>query len=160
MARTKAPPARTKARPDARATLDAMAPPQAGQEPEPLLGIAALAREFGVSTRTIRFYEDKGLLSPARAGTQRVYTRRDRARLALILRAKTLGSSLTEIRHYLDLYGHCGEGRGKQLEFVVERTTAAMAALEEKKAQLDNTLAELRLIREAALRQLRERRGR
>lgn len=123
-----------------------------------VFGIAELAREFSISTRTIRFYEDKGLLSPARINQTRVFSRKDRARLALILRAKAIGSSLEDIRHYLDLYGHHGEGRRKQLEYVLEKTGAAMAALEEKKAQLERSLAELRLIRDTALRQLRQRR--
>ena len=67
-------------------------------------GIAALAREFDVTTRTIRFYEDKGLLSPARNGQRRVYASRDRVRLRLIMRGKRLGFSLDEIRQTIDLY--------------------------------------------------------
>ncbi|HNK18613.1 MAG TPA: MerR family transcriptional regulator, partial [Piscinibacter sp.] len=66
-----------------------------------LFGIAELCREFGVTLRALRFYEDKGLLAPRRVNGTRVYTRRDRARLALILRAKAIGSSLAEIKHYL-----------------------------------------------------------
>jgi len=67
-------------------------------------GIAALAREFDVTTRTIRFYEDKGLLSPARNGQRRIYASRDRVRLRLIMRGKRLGFSLDEIRQTIDLY--------------------------------------------------------
>ncbi|NIW86644.1 MAG: MerR family transcriptional regulator, partial [Gammaproteobacteria bacterium] len=66
--------------------------------------IGDLAREFDVTPRTIRFYEDQGLLSPARSGQNRVYTARDRTRLKLILRGKRLGFSLSEIRDILDLY--------------------------------------------------------
>ncbi|MBL4690369.1 MAG: MerR family DNA-binding transcriptional regulator [Rhodospirillales bacterium] len=67
-------------------------------------GIAALAREFDVTTRTIRLYEDKGLLSPARNGQRRIYASRDRVRLRLIMRGKRLGFSLDEIRQMIDLY--------------------------------------------------------
>ena len=76
-----------------------------------LFGITELCREFGITLRTIRFYEDKDLLKPRRINGTRVYTRRDRARLALILRSKAIGASLAEIKHYLDLYGAHGEGR-------------------------------------------------
>ena len=111
-----------------------------------LFGIAELCLEFGISTRAIRFYEDKDLLAPRRINGTRVYTRRDRARLALILRAKAIGSSLAEIKHYLDMYGSGGEGRVQQLAYVLARTDAAIAELEQKRAHIDTTLAELRVI--------------
>ena len=111
-----------------------------------LFGITELCAEFGVTLRALRFYEDKGLLSPRRVGGARVYTRRDRARLTLILRAKAIGSPLSEIKRYLDLYGDHGEGRSQQLSYVIDRTDAAIQALEQKRAQIDETLAELRLI--------------
>src|SRR5262245_49882696 len=69
-----------------------------------LYSIGDLASEFGISTRAIRFYEAKGLLSPERVGSNRIYTKRDRARLILVLRGKRLGFSLEEIAEYLDLY--------------------------------------------------------
>ena len=94
----------------------------------------------------MRFYEDKGLLSPRRVNGARVYTRRDRARLSLILRAKAIGSQLSEIKRYLDLYGDQGEGRAQQLNFVIDRTDQEIAALEKKRASIDETLAELRII--------------
>jgi DNA-binding transcriptional MerR regulator len=111
-----------------------------------LFGITELCTEFGISPRAIRFYEDKGLLAPRRINATRVYTRRDRARLALILRAKLIGSSLAEIKLYLDMYGSHGEGRAQQLQFVRDRTDAAIAELEQKRAHIETTLAELRLI--------------
>lgn len=111
-----------------------------------LFGITELCREFGITLRTIRFYEDKGLLAPRRVNGTRVYTRRDRARLAIILRSKAIGASLEEIRHYLDLYGAHGEGRQQQLKYVRERTDTAIAELEAKRAHLDAMLAELRMI--------------
>jgi DNA-binding transcriptional MerR regulator len=111
-----------------------------------LFGITQLCQEFGISPRAIRFYEDKGLLQPRRVNAARVYTRRDRARLALILRSKAIGASLSEIKHYLDLYGAHGEGRAQQLRFVAERTGEAIADLERRRAHIDATLAELRVI--------------
>jgi DNA-binding transcriptional MerR regulator len=114
-----------------------------------LFGISELCAEFGISARAIRFYEDKGLLAPRRVNGARVYSRRDRARLALILRAKAIGSSLAEIKHYLDLYGAHGEGRTQQLKFVRDRTDAAIAELESRRAAIEATLAELRVINQS-----------
>ena len=111
-----------------------------------LFGITELCRDFGITLRALRFYEDKGLLSPRRINGARVYTRRDRARLSLILRAKAIGSPLSEIKRYLDLYGDQGEGRAQQLSYVIERTDTEIAELEKKRAQIDETLAELRVI--------------
>ena len=119
-----------------------------------LFGITELCREFGITLRTIRFYEDKGLLAPRRVNGTRVYTRRDRARLALILRSKAIGAPLAEIKHYLELYGTHGEGRVQQLTFVVERTDAAIAELEQKRAHIEASLAELRVINATARKQL------
>ena len=111
-----------------------------------LFGITELCKEFGISPRALRFYEDKGLLAPRRINGTRVYTRRDRARLQLILRAKAIGSSLAEIKHYLDLYGTHGEGRTVQMKYVLDKTTKAIAELEQKRAHIDASLAELRII--------------
>jgi DNA-binding transcriptional MerR regulator len=119
-----------------------------------LFGIGELCGEFGISPRAIRFYEDKGLLAPRRVNGTRVYTRRDRARLALILRSKAIGATLAEIKHYLDLYGSRGEGRVQQLRFVIDRTDAAIRELERKRAAIDATLAELRVINATAHEQL------
>ncbi|HLA34337.1 MAG TPA: MerR family DNA-binding transcriptional regulator [Rhodocyclaceae bacterium] len=119
-----------------------------------LFGITELARDFDVSPRAIRFYEDKGLLSPRRINGGRAYTRRDRARLALILRGKAIGFALSEIQHYLELYGDCGEGRSQQLRFVMEKTDAAIAELEARRAHIETTLAELRLINDGVKKEL------
>jgi DNA-binding transcriptional MerR regulator len=134
----------------AQEAVDAHRDDDAGQ----LYGITELCTEFGITLRTIRFYEDKGLLAPRRINGARVYTRRDRARLALILRSKAIGASLEEIRQYLDLYGERGEGRVQQQRFVLERTDATIRALEEKRAHIDATLAELRLINATVRKQL------
>ena len=122
-----------------------------------LFGITELCREFGITLRTIRFYEDKALLSPRRVNGTRVYTRRDRARLALILRSKAIGASLAEIKHYLDLYGAHGEGRVQQMKFVLARTDAAIIELETKRAHIDASLAELRVINGAVRKHLNDR---
>ena len=122
-----------------------------------LFGITELCREYGITLRALRFYEDKGLLSPRRINGARVYTRRDRARLALILRAKAIGSPLSEIKRYLDLYGDQGEGRAQQLNYVIERTDTEIAELEKKRARIDETLAELRVINASCRGQLEAR---
>jgi DNA-binding transcriptional MerR regulator len=119
-----------------------------------LFGIAEIADEFGISTRTIRFYESKGLLSPRRINGARVLDRRDRARLILILRAKAIGSSLATIKQYLDLYGAHGEGRAGQLKFVIERTETAIKELEARRDNIDTTLAELRVINKVSRKNL------
>jgi DNA-binding transcriptional MerR regulator len=121
-------------------------------------GIADLVRDFDVTARALRLYEEKGLLAPRRLNGSRIYTRRDRARLTLILRAKSLGSSLEEIKEYLDLYGQHGEGRKRQLEYVVSKTEGAIRELEQKRVELDRTLSELRIIHEGAQRQLKSKR--
>ena len=129
-----------------RQTADEVVADHRSNDAAELFGITELCREFGISPRAIRFYEDKGLLAPRRVNGTRVYTRRDRARLLLILRAKAIGSSLAEIKHYLDLYGTHGEGRAVQMKYVLEKTSKAIAELEQKRAHIDASLAELRII--------------
>ena len=124
-----------------------------------LYGIADLATAFGITTRTIRFYEDKGLLNPQRVGGQRVYTQADKTRLKLILRAKTIGTKLSDIKTFLELYGHEGEGRIKQLEFVIDMTARELARLEEKKAEIETTISELKVIHEGSRERLAKRLG-
>jgi len=115
-------------------------------ETDALMGIAEVCERYGVSPRALRFYETKGLLAPRRINGTRVYSRDDRARLRRILRAKSLGMPLAEIKHYLDMYGRHGEGRIQQLTFVIEKTDGAIADLEAKRNEIDATLAELRAI--------------
>ena len=119
-----------------------------------------LAQELGVSARTLRFYEDKGLIAPQRAGSTRVYTHRDRARLILILRGKRLGFSLREIKKYLDLYD-ADVTQTTQLRVLLDAVEARIADLGEQRKALDQTLAELNDIKfqaEAALATARPRR--
>ena len=144
---------RTRAAPR-RQTADEVVADHRSSDAAELFGITELCREFDISPRAIRFYEAKELLTPRRINGTRVYTRRDRARLSLILRAKALGSSLAEIKHYLDLYGTHGEGRAVQLKYVVETTSKAIAELEQKRAHIDASLAELRIINASAKRSL------
>ena len=122
-----------------------------------LFGITELCSEFGISLRTIRFYEDKGLLTPRRVNGARIYTKRDRARLALILRSKAIGAPLAEIKQFLDMYGDHGEGRVQQLKYVLSRTDQAITQLEEKRAHIEATLAELRIINAGVRKQLEAR---
>jgi len=116
-----------------------------GEAPD-FFSISELSDEFGITHRAIRFYESKGLLSPKRLNGARIYSRRDRARLHIIVRAKSLGYSLEETKDYLDLYGQQGEGRLKQLEISAARSAEMIAELEEKKRQIDEKIEELRLI--------------
>ena len=145
--------ARKKATASAQEVVDSHRDEDTGE----LFGIAELCTEFGITLRTIRFYEDKGLLKPRRVNGTRVYTRRDRARLAITLRSKAIGASLTDIKHYLDLYGDHGEGRTQQLKYVLNKTDAAIGDLELKRAHLDAMLSELRIIN-AEVRQRLDRR--
>ncbi|MBK7001047.1 MAG: MerR family DNA-binding transcriptional regulator [Rhodoferax sp.] len=146
--------------PDASARAEAFVATHREEETGELFGITELAREFDLSPRAIRFYEDKGLLAPRRINGGRAYTRRDRVRLALIQRAKAMGFALAEIREYLDLYGDKGEGREKQLQFVALRTDKAIAELEARRSHIDATLAELRVINVGVKRALEARRRR
>ena len=104
--------------------------------------ITDLCGEFGVTPRALRFYEDEGLIAPKRRGTQRVYSHRDRARLAWILRGKRVGFSLSAIREMIDLYDE-GDGRRHQRAVAIERCRDRMASLERQKQDIDAAVAEL-----------------
>lgn len=128
--------------------------------PEPdnrdLFAIADLAREFGISTRAIRFYEAKGLLNPERVGGTRVFRRRDRARLILILRGKRLGFSLALVQKYLDLYD-ADPTHKVQLEHLLAGARQRIAELEAQRQDLELTIEELREIEDLTLEALGER---
>jgi DNA-binding transcriptional MerR regulator len=111
-----------------------------------LYTIGELAGELHVTTRTIRFYEAKGLIAPARRGVARSYTRRDRARLKLILRGKNLGFSLDEIAQYLKMYD-ADPTQNAQTQLLLGRVETAIADLQDKRADIDRTLKELKDIR-------------
>jgi DNA-binding transcriptional MerR regulator len=110
---------------------------------ERLTTIGELAAAHNITTRTIRFYEARGLISPARKGVARSYTRRDRARLTLILRGKNLGFTLEEIQQFLALYD-TDPSQVAQAQLVLERVEAHIADLMEKRADLDRTLKDLK----------------
>ena len=98
----------------------------------PTFTISALAQEFDVTTRTIRFYEDEGLISPERRGQARIYTARDRVILKLIMRGKRLGFSLAECRELFDLYDPEG-GNKAQLQLMLDKLTERRRALDQQR---------------------------
>ena len=104
--------------------------------------IAELAKEFGVTHRTIRFYEDRGLVTPERVGTRRVYHSRDRVRLALVLRGKRLGFDLGEIARIVDMYDQ-EPGEEGQLRYLLEQIERRRAELEQRRQDIEDTLTEL-----------------
>ncbi len=108
-------------------------------------GIAELAQEFDVTTRTIRFYEDKGLLSPSRQGQRRVYAPRDQVRLRLIMRGKRLGFSLDEIRELINLYD-VDPTEVTQLRHFLEKIRERKSALVLQQADIAKTLEEIQRI--------------
>ena len=104
--------------------------------------IGQLCEEFGVTARALRFYEDENLISPERNGTQRLYSERDRARLAWILRGKRVGFSLNEIGELLDLYD-LGDARQTQRAATLDKCRERIEALARQKADIDETIEEL-----------------
>ena len=105
-------------------------------------GISELSQEFDISTRTIRFYEEKGFIKPDRSGQRRIYSAADRARIRLILRGKRIGLSLAESVEIIDLY-HPGESDSAQLDSLLARIGKRRAALEQQRKDLDDMLIAL-----------------
>lgn len=101
--------------------------------------ISELAGEFDITTRSIRFYEDQGLLQPGRKGQTRIYSRQDRVRLKLIMRGKRLGFSLSEIRNLLSLWDETPNGSEKQLQLFLE-------IIHQKRAELDQQLKDIAMV--------------
>ncbi|WP_340314753.1 MerR family transcriptional regulator [Rhizorhabdus argentea] len=122
---------------------------------QPLRAIQDVATELGITTRTIRFYEDKGLLEPQRVGTMRVYSRREVGRLQLILRGKRLGFSLRQIKEFLDLYD-VDSRHLEQTRRLLARVSERVEALEAQREALDQTLGELRGIASACRERIAE----
>lgn len=127
------------------AAAGAAAAEAAGRPGERLLTVTELAAELGVTPRTLRFYEDKGLIDPPRAGATRVYRARERARMMLILRGKRLGFSLAEIKEFLDLYA-ADPRHLEQKKALLGGVRKRIATLEEMLQSLERTLEELRAI--------------
>ncbi len=110
-----------------------------------LYSVTELAQELDVTPRALRFYEDKGLIAPQRAGKTRVYTHRDRGRMILILRGKRLGFSLKEIAEWLDLYDS-DPGQVEQMRLTLNKARDRIETLEAQHRDLQQTLDELRSI--------------
>lgn len=117
--------------------------------------ITELTREFGVSTRTIRFYEDEGLLKPVRRGRTRLFRPAERRLLAFILRGKRLGFSIAEIREILQMYKE-PPGEEGQMRLLIRRIGEKRAELEQKRRDIEETIRELDAAEEASLARLAE----
>src|SRR4051812_3065116 len=143
----------------ARAAASRSASPRtaAAAQPAPTYSIGELAREFGLTTRAIRFYEDCGLLRPERAGKNRIYTARDRARLTLTLRGKRLGLKLAEVKELVDMY-ETRRDTDAQLRRFADVLARQRAQLEARLAEIRSTLDEV-LAQEAAARSILRAKG-
>jgi DNA-binding transcriptional MerR regulator len=132
------------------ATTEPVSAPPAHDEPadtpDRVYTIGELAAVHGITTRTIRFYESKGLIRPARKGVARAYARRDRARLILILRGKNLGFSLEEIEKFLSLYD-ADPSHLAQTQMLMDMVDRQVSDLQEKKADIERILRDLKQIR-------------
>lgn len=111
-------------------------------QPAPTFAISDLAREFGITPRTIRFWEDQGILAPAREGSKRIFTRRDRARLKMALRGKRLGLSLAEIKDLIGMY-EGSQDETSQLQECLRVMANRRQALEQQREDIETMLGEI-----------------
>ncbi|MEQ1951834.1 MerR family DNA-binding transcriptional regulator [Mesorhizobium sp. CN2-181] len=130
--------------------------PEAEDSEDALFKIGEMAKIFGVTLRTLRFYEDKGLLHPKREGSSRLYTRRDRARLKLILLGRKIGFSLRDVKQMIDLYDPSGSN-AKQLRLTLDKSEKQLGRLQKQRAALDEAIDELGSLMGAVRRMLTER---
>jgi DNA-binding transcriptional MerR regulator len=124
------------------------------QEGDELRGIQQVATDLGVTTRTLRFYEDRGLIEPRRVGTTRIYTRREVGRMQLILRGKRLGFSLRDIQQFLDLYD-ADPQHVEQMRALAVRAQERLDELTQQQQAIEQTIAELRQIEREAMDRVR-----
>lgn len=117
--------------------------------------ISELAKEFDVTPRAIRFYEDQGLISPSRKGRRRVYRERDRVRLKLVLRGKRLGFALSEVKEMFDLYD-TSPGETGQLRFLLGKIKDRREMLEQQQQDIEAVLHEMESVEKRALNVLSE----
>ncbi len=117
--------------------------------------ITELTREFGISTRTVRFYEDEGLIKPVRRGRTRLFRPSDRRLLQLILRGKRLGFSIAEIREIIEMY-KTPTGETGQMRLLIEKVNNRRQELDQKKRDIEETLSELELVEQACLERIAE----
>ncbi|WP_353643083.1 MerR family DNA-binding transcriptional regulator [Mesorhizobium sp. WSM2239] len=113
-----------------------------GEAGDGFLRIGEMAKKFGVTLRTLRFYEDKGLLHPQRDGSTRLYTRRDKARLKLILLGRKVGFSLRDVKQMMDLYDPSGTNT-KQLRLALDKSEKQLARLQKQKQVIEDAIDEL-----------------
>ena len=118
--------------------------------------VGELADELGVTTRTLRHYEAEGLLRPSRAGQNRVYTARDRARLRLILRGRRFGMTLAECREIVDMYDGAGSSERRQLTMLLDRLAEISTDLRRRQDDLRRTLVEVNEVAAQCRRRLAE----
>jgi len=121
-----------------------------GEDHAALMGIQEVAKELGMTMRALRFYEDKGLIAPQRVGTTRIYGKREVARIRLVLRGRALGFTVREIKEFLDLYDVDPE-HVEQMRVFLKRVRTRLTELEARKAALDQTIAELRVLERETL---------
>jgi DNA-binding transcriptional MerR regulator len=127
-----------------------------GPYSEELTRIGEMAKAYGVTLRTLRFYEDKGLLNPLRDGATRLYTRRDRARLKLILLGRKVGFSLREVKQIIDLYDPKGTNV-RQLKVALDKSEKQLARLQKQRALLDDAIDEIGVLMTTVRRLLADR---